>query len=228
MRIFAKLSPAFLLLALFLIPTSARAESVIINSGYINVPGISRGPVFSFGNPGQGFAASNIGSTGDGGSLSGCSPCLSGQLTSINANFAGEGGLGFGAATAGGVDFSRLYYTGIVSLRADLISVPFDNSPLITINIPFTLSGFIEGYETSMVNTPPVFSVSLSGQGIATLIMTSHFVEGLGQLYNFQSITYNFSSTATPTPEPATLLLLGTGLTAVAARYRRHKSKLKQ
>jgi hypothetical protein len=62
----------------------------------------------------------------------------------------------------------------------------------------------------------------LGGQGIATLTLRSYFVEGFGQLYEFQSVNYNFSP-STPTPEPATLLLLGTGLTALAARYRRRK-----
>jgi hypothetical protein len=223
-RVLLKLFPAFLLFAFISLPSEARADSIIINDGYLSASGVGRGPTFSFGNPAQGFAASNVGFRGDGGSLNSCFPCRAGQLTSINANFVGEFGLGQGAATVGGINFSQVYYTGVVSLTAPLIAVPFDTSPLISIEVPFTLSGFLEGYETSARNTPPIFSMMLGGHGMATLTLRSYFVEGFGQLYEFQSVTYNFSPT-TPTPEPATLLLLGTGLTAVAARYRRRKSR---
>jgi hypothetical protein len=227
-RVSPKLFPALLIFAFIcLSSTEARAESVIINDGYVSVPRVGGGPVFSFGNPGQGVAVSNIGFRGDGGSLSACFPCRSGQLTSINANFVGEFGLGQGAAMVGGVNYSQVYYTGVISLTAPLIAVPFDTSPLITIEVPFTLSGFIDGYGTAARDTPPIFSMTLGGQGVATMILRSYFVEGFGQLYEFQSVTYNFSPT-TPTPEPATLLLLGTGLTAVAARCRRRKSRPRQ
>lgn len=224
MPVLRKLFPALLVLAFMCLSFEARADSVIVNDGYLSAPGVGRGPTFSFGNPGQGVAVSNLGFRGDGGSLSPCFPCRAGQLTSISANFAGGFGLGQGAATVGGINYSQVFYTGVVSLTAPLVAVPFDTSPLITVEAPFTLSGFIDGYATSARDTPPIFSMTLSGQGIATMILRSYFVEGFGQLYEFQSVTYNFSPT-TPTPEPATLLLLGTGLTAVAARYRRRKSQ---
>jgi hypothetical protein len=221
-RALPKLFPALLLFAFISLSSEARADSIVINDGYVNVPRIGGGPAFSFGNRGQGFAVSNLGSRGDGGSLSPCFPCRAGQLTSISANFVGEFGLGQGAATVGGVNYSQVFYRGIVSLTAPLVPIPFDTSPLITIEVPFTLSGFIDGYATSARDTSPIFSMMLGGQGIATLTLRSYFVEGFGQLYEFQSVNYNFSP-STPTPEPATLLLLGTGLTALAARYRRRK-----
>ena len=224
MRALTKLFPALLLLAFICLPSTVRADSIIINDGYLSAAGLRGGPVFSFGNAGQGFAVSNLGFRGDGGSLNRCFPCRSGQSTSISANFVGEFGLGQGAATVAGINYAQVYYAGVVSLTAPLIAVPFDTSPLITIEVPFTLSGFIDGYATGARDTPPIFSMMLSGQGVATMILRSYFVEGFGQLYEFQSVTYNFSPT-TPTPEPATLLLLGTGLTAVAARYRRRKSR---
>lgn len=224
MRVLPKLFPAFLLFAFICFASEARADSIIINEGYLSAAGIGNGPTFSFGNSTRGFGVSNVGFRGDGGSLNSCFPCRAGQLTSINANFVGEFGLGHGAATVGGINYSQVYYTGVVSLTAPLIAIPFDTSPLITIEVPFTLSGFINGYETRERDTSPLFSMMLNGQGVATMILRSYFVEGFGQFYEFQSVTYNFSP-STPTPEPATLLLLGTGLTAVAARYRRRRSQ---
>jgi hypothetical protein len=223
-RILAKLSPAFLLLLAFILfPAEAYADNIVINNGYLSAAGFSGGPTFSFGNSAQGFGVSNVGFSGDGGSLSRCSPCASGQLTSINANFAGEGGLGFGAAMVGGINYSRVYYTGVVSLTGSPTIVPSDTSPFVTINVPFTLNGFINGYETSARLSPPIFSMMLEGQGIATLVLRSYFTQGSGWLYDFDSITYNFSQ-ATPTPEPATLVLFGTGLVTAAARYRRRRT----
>jgi hypothetical protein len=225
-RFLIKLSPAFLICTFLFLPSTAQADSVLINDGSVRAGFSSM--VFSFGNTGQGFAVSNVGSLTDGGGLSRCSPCAAGQTISINSSFAGEYGLGYGAATVGGVNYSRVYYTGRIRFAANLITIPFDNSPLVTITVPFTMSGFIDGYATQAVNTPPIFDMEINGHGLATLVLSSYFVPGFGQLYDFRSVTYDFSPAAT-TPEPTTLLLFGTGLAAVTARYRRRrKGQIKQ
>ncbi len=228
MRTLASRLPVFFLffLFLFVLPVATRADEIVITSGYLTVPRIGSGPTFSFGNAAQGFAVSNVGYTnGDGGNLAGlCFPCLSGQTLSINAQFSGSETLGNGPATVGGVNYERVFY-GPASLffNAPPIIFPLDNSPIVTITVPFTMTGFI-GAQLDPDRLPILFTTTISGQGIATLRYSSYLTSS-GWFHDPLGITYNFSPAAAPAavPEPTTLVLFGTGLTAVVARYRRRR-----
>ncbi|HEY0101320.1 MAG TPA: hypothetical protein VGB76_20520, partial [Pyrinomonadaceae bacterium] len=103
----------FFFLLLFVLPAPARADGIVITSGFLHRPGPApSGPTFSFGNPAQGFAISNVGyGHGDGGGgWAICFPCTAGQTVSISGQFSGGSTLGYGPATIGGVNYERVYY----------------------------------------------------------------------------------------------------------------------
>jgi hypothetical protein len=109
-------------------------------------------------------------------------------------NFSGDT-LGSGRAVAYGALYIPVYFGGVLSFTADAAVMPdFDGNTWTNVTVPFTLGAdsFLIGYSDPN-RTMPLFSIPLSGQGIATLHLLE-FVDAFGTpFYFFRSVTYTLS-----------------------------------
>ena len=202
-------------------PSTARADTIVVTSGSLNVPGFFLGPNYSF--AGQNFSVTA--SSGDPGFTgpTSCFPCGAGSLN-VNAFFVGTS-LGQGTVTIGGTTFNNIFIAGTFQFTAGSVIVP-PPVAAITLTAPFTFSGLMNGCTVShatCTSSDFVFTTQLTGSGIA-FVELNFFQTPSFSFYQFKQVTYVFD--AEPVPEPMSLLLLGGGIAALAgARLKRRMKR---
>jgi PEP-CTERM motif len=179
------------------------AVPVDVSSGFVSIAGQSGLPEYLV--VGQDFLHSGTG--GDSGNVgaASCFPCKAGDTLSLSSHLAGSTLAGH--TTVNGVDHDVPFApdrSGLFDFTAPALTIPDVDLDLFTFSEPFAFLGalFFPGNQ----------SVSLAGQGIATLQLSGTETNA-GRLFSFDSIRYDFVAA---TPEPGTLVFLGSGAVALA------------
>jgi hypothetical protein len=198
---------------------SVYADPLVITSGTLTVNG-SAVPTYN-------LVGTNFSFTGGGGDTgnspaTGCHPCSSIIGVNLSSFFVGTS-LGGGSATLNGTAFNPVDFLGTFNLGAG--SVLLSGTSDITVTIPFAFAGDIQGCgDDSLICSNVVFGTQqLVGQGTVTAMFTFSGTVNGATIYDFKSLTYNFTDPAS-VPEPMTLTLLATGLIGIAGklRHKRH------
>ncbi|HEY0322182.1 MAG TPA: DUF4214 domain-containing protein [Pyrinomonadaceae bacterium] len=198
-----KLTWIFLLLSLLFLflPSYVKADTMVITGGSLTITGSGGNPSFSF--SGQNFSLSGAGS---GGISTPCNPCTpnSGAATFSLSKGMGGDQVHIGSGTINGTQYPKLFYEGSFEFTAGTVKIPNLVLPEVVLTTPFTMTGSLcARSETSTTGSgcrpdqPDfVFSNALRGQGLATvrLRLTGFSPNGVPE-YQFQSLTYNFSTT---------------------------------